>query len=304
MYYAFDLPSGELVWRHDFKESVGHATFHGDPLLTSTTLITGTESLRPVRTQAFDRRTGDVLWHQEGEWALTRSDIVGVADLAVGRNERGDLVALDSETGEEVWHVSHDGAAYRADVAESPAVSGSQVVFSAPDGSVYGVDGDSGVVRWRTGLDCDVTTSVAAGSGAVYVGCGAGRLFRLSAEDGSILGRLDLDQPLSGRLLLLKDRLVVPGGRSWIGAVDLSLDSLLWARTIESPLSVVQPITWRDGVLTGTADGRLLALGPEDGSTLWTLDLEGSIRGLGKQDDVLLVGTIQGTLYALRARSP
>lgn len=302
VYYAFDLESGDVVWSHDFRDDVGHATFHGDPWLTSTAVVTGTESLDPVHTFALDRQTGDVVWRSQGEWALTLSDIVGVGDLVVGRNERGELVALDPENGEKVWHVEHESAAYRADVAESPAVLDSDVLFSAPDGVLYRVDGRSGVVGWRVDLGCDVTTSVAAHAEDVYVGCGTGDLFRLSASDGSIRGRLDLDQPLAGRLLLLEDRLVVPGGQRWIGAVDRSVERVLWARTDESSLSVVQPMRWRDAVLTGTGEGRLLALGLEDGRTLWTLDLEGSVRGLGKHRDILLVGTIQGTLYTFRQR--
>lgn len=242
-------------------------------------------------------------WHREGEWALTRSDIVGIGDLAVGRNQRGELVGLDSETGEKAWHVPHEGATHRADVAESPAAYGSDVVFSAPDGHLYRVDGESRAVRWRTDLGCDVTTSVAAGGGDVYAGCRSGRLFHLSALDGSISGSLDLDRPLRGRLLLLGDRLVVPGGRRWIGAVDRSAGSVLWERKDVSPLSVMQPVDWHGAVLTGTGDGRLVALSIEDGTTRWTLDLEGSVRGLGKQGDILLVGTTQGTLYALRDRS-
>jgi outer membrane protein assembly factor BamB len=263
-------------------------------------VITGTEDVQPVQMRAFDRRTGAVMWQREGGWALTRSDIVGVGNLAVGRNERGELVALDAETGEKEWHVPHDGARFRNHEAESPAVSGSDVVFSGPDGVLYSVDGDSGLLRWRANLDCDVSTSVAVEGDDIYVGCSTGRLYYVSESTGAILGALELDQPLEGRLLLLEDRIVVPGGRAWIGAVDRAVAGVLWARTDQAPLSVVQPISWRDAILTGNAEGTVLALSSEDGRTLWTLDLDGSIRGLGKEGDILLVGTIEGTVYALR----
>lgn len=251
--------------------------------------------------RAFDRRTGAVVWQREGEWALTRSDIVGVGDLAIGRNERGELVGLDAETGAKVWHVPHDGARFRPDVAESPATLGADVIFSGPDGLLYRVDAATGTVRWKARLDCNVTTSVAVEASDIYVGCGSGRLFHLAA-DGAILGRLELDRPLEGRLLLLEDRVIVPGGRGWIGAVDRRIEGVLWQRTDPpAPLSVVQPLAWRDAILTGTGEGTVLALSAEDGRTLWSWGLEGSIRGLGAAGDILLVGTIQGTLFALRA---
>lgn len=302
VYYALDVVSGEVVWSHDFREEVGHATFHGDPLLTSSNVITGTESLDPVQARAFDRSTGRVVWRREGEWAFTRSDVVAVGDLAIGRNDRAELVALDAATGEKAWHVPHDGVRYRPDVAESPAVHGTDVFFSAPDGGLYRVDGRSGEVRWRIEVGCDVSTSLLVHRGDVHVGCASGRLHRISAADGANLGSLDLDRAIGGRLLASGEEIVVTGGRRWIGAVDRELAGVRWERTDLGRLSVVQPFRWRGAVLTGATDGTLIALDPADGRVLWTVDLEGRIRGLGAHGDVLLVGTEQGVLHALRAR--
>ncbi len=196
----------------------------------------------------------------------------------------------------------HQGETFRPDVSESPAVYGSSVIFSAPDGALYRVAADSGSIIWRLHLGCDVSTSVAISADDVYVGCNDGRLFRVSASDGDPLATFELEQPLEGRLLILADRLIVPGGRAWIGALDRALAGVIWARTDITPLSVVQPIVWKGALLTGTGDGRLLGLSLEDGRTVWSTPLEGSIRGLGTHDDILLMGTIGGTVYALRAR--
>jgi outer membrane protein assembly factor BamB len=253
--------------------------------------------------RAFDQRTGRVAWKRADEWSLTRSDVIGIGKLAIGRNERGELVALESATGERVWHVPHQGRTFRPDVSESPAAYGSSVIFSAPDGALYRVASDSGSIIWRLKLGCDVATSVAVSGDDVYLGCSDGRLFHVSAVDGDPLATFELDQPLEGRLLVLADRLIVPGGRAWIGAVDRALAGVIWARTDATPLSVVQPIVWKGSLLTGTGDGRLLGLGLEDGRTAWSVQLEGSIRGLGMRDDILLVGTIGGTVYALQARA-
>ncbi len=300
MYYAYDIETGAIRWSYDFNPEVGQATFHGDPLLTEDLVITGSEALEPVRMWAFERATGRVAWSREGEWALTRSDVVGAGKLAVGRNDRGDLVALDAGTGEPVWHVAHQGERYPPDVAESPAVLGSRIVFSAPDGAIYEVDTGSGNVLWRVDIGCDASTSVAFDGDDIYVGCRDGGLFRLRAADGEVVSTLALGRGLEGRLALLEDRLIVPGGRNWIGAVDRALSHVLWERTDLGRLSVVQPLVWRDAVLTGTGDGDVLALDVADGQTLWLSSLEGSIRGLGYSRDVLLIGTIEGKIYAVR----
>lgn len=299
MYYAFDIETGAIRWSHDFKPEVGHATFHGDPLLTEDLVITGSEALDPVRMWAFERATGRVSWSRQGEWTLTRSDIVGTDGLAVGRNDRGDLVALDVTNGEPVWHVAHQGERYRPDVAESPAVLGPHIIFSAPDGAVYEVDAGSGDVLWRSDIACDASTSIAFGGDDVYVGCRDGRLFHLQSEDGRLTSTLALGRELEGRLSLLDGMLIVPG-RNWIGAVDRALNGVIWERADLGRVSVVQPLVWRDAVLSGTADGELIALDLADGQTRWSTSLRGSIRGLGHSGDILLVGTIEGSIYALR----
>lgn len=305
VYYAFDLETGTVRWSHDFKPMAGHATFHGDPLLTDRVLVTGTEALDPPRVYAFDLATGAVVWQRSDRHALTRSDVVGVGGLAVGRNEAGELVALDAGSGEVAWVAAHEGRRYRPDVAESPAVVGPDIVFSAPDGALYRIDGETGAVIWRRALDCDVTSSVTAADDDVYVGCRDGRLFRLAADDGRVGATTKLPSGVDGRLAATEDRLIVPGGVRWIGALDRDLTSVLWEHRPRpgARLSVVQPLV-RDGVvLTGTGDGRLLALDLDDGAVLWTVWLDGQIRGLGHHGNTLLVGTIEGMLYAVDAGS-
>lgn len=302
LYYAFDIHSGSIVWSYDFKAKVGQATFHGDPLLVDNLLITGSEALMPPQAWAFDLKTGRLVWDNEGDRAFTLSDVIGVGNRAIGRNDDGELIAIDAKTGELAWRVTHEGRRFPVDVAESPAAQGSRVVFTGPDGGVYHVDGAEGSVSWRTQLDCDVSTSTAFVGSDVYVGCRTGDLFRISAGDGRILDSVSLNQPFEGRLLVLDDRIVIPGGRSWIGAVDRNLGQVLWARSNVSPLSVVQPILWGREVVTGTGEGNLLGLDLESGETVWSMQLQGRIRGLGKADDVLLVGTIEGKLFALRPR--
>ena len=305
VYYAFDLTTGNIRWSHDFKPTAGHATFHGDPLLTGRVLVTGTEALDPPRAYAFDPATGDILWQRSDRFALTRSDVIGLDDLAIGRNDAGELVALDIASGEFRWHVSHEGRRFRPDVAESPAIADSDVVFSAPDGAIYRVHGRSGDVLWRRPVQCDVTSSVTVRDADVYVGCREGRLFRLDAADGETRSTIDLPASVDGRLTVTDSRVIVPGGHGWIGAVDRGTREMEWEYRPPPGvrLSVVQPLLWQGVLLTGTGEGRLVALDAATGSVRWTAQLDGQIRGLGQHGDVLLVGTIEGVLYALDARS-
>ncbi len=296
VYYAIDVASGAVRWQYDFSREVGQTSFHGNALITDQLVITPAE---PPYTRAFDRRTGRTVWQRSGEWALTLTDVVRSGQLVVGRNEDGELIALTADSGAPVWRAPHQARPHRLDLAESPAAVGTDVIYSATDSAVYRVAGATGQPSWRTEIGCDVTTSAAVEGDDIYVGCSDGTLFRLRAGNGAELGRMPLGQQLEGRLLVLADRVVVPGGRRWIGAVARDLDRLIWERRDLPPLSVVQPMQWGQYVLTG-ARGQLVALRLSSGQTAWVASLEGSVRGLGVASDVLLVGTVEGTVYALR----
>ena len=296
VYYAVDIASGAERWRHDFNRDLGQILFHGDAVIADELLITPGE---PLHTHAFDRHTGRTVWQQSGEWALTFTDVVRSGRLVVGRNEDSELIALTADSGTPVWRAPHQARRFRQDVAEAPAVVGTDVIYSATDGAVYRVAGTTGQPRWRTEIGCDVTTSAAVEGDDLYVGCSDGTLLRLRAGDGVELDRMRLGQQLGGRLLVLADRVVVPSGDRWIGAVTRNLDRLIWERRDLPALSVVQPTQWGKYVLTGARD-QLIALRSSDGQTAWIASLEGSVRGLGVASDVLLVGTVEGAVYALR----
>jgi outer membrane protein assembly factor BamB len=57
---------------------------------------------------------------------------------------------------------------------------------------------------------------------------------------------------------------------------------------------------WRGSVLAGSEAGELAALGIEDGAVIWTRHLDGVIRGIGYDADLLFVGTLKGVLFAVR----
>jgi outer membrane protein assembly factor BamB len=290
--------SGAIVWRYDFLPEVGQVSFHGNALVTDRLVITPTEVV-PAHVRAFDRHSGRTVWQRSGDWALTFTDVVGSGWLVVGRNEDGELIALTADSGTPVWRAPHLARRSGIGLAESPAAVGSDVIYTALDAALYRVDGATGQPRWRTDLGCDATTSVSVGEGEIYVGCSGGTLVRIRGADGAELGRMTLGHPPGGRLLVLADRVVVTDGSSWIGAVTRNLDRLIWERHDLPPLSVVQPMQWGECVLTG-ARGQLIALGLADGRTWWRTFLEGSVRGLGAAGDIVLVGTIEGAVYALR----
>ncbi len=66
----------------------------------------------------------------------------------------------------------------------------------------------------------------------------------------------------------------------------------------------MRPHLWRGAVLAGDEGGELDALAVEDGAVLWARHLDGVIRGIGHEGDLLFVGTLKGAVYAVRPPGP
>jgi outer membrane protein assembly factor BamB len=88
-----------------------------------------------------------------------------------------------------------------------------------------------------------------------------------------------------------------------LNAVDMSLAASRWSRRARRGWSSSRPYLWRGSVLAGGEDGELAALAVEDGAVIWARRLNGVIRGIGHEGDLLFVGTLTGGLFAVRPPS-
>ncbi|MGH7452106.1 MAG: PQQ-binding-like beta-propeller repeat protein, partial [bacterium] len=55
---------------------------------------------------------------------------------------------------------------------------------------------------------------------------------------------------------------------------------------------------WRDYVLAGSNRGEIFAYRIADGKLAWSHKIGGTIRSFGSSEQVLYVGTVEGTIYA------
>jgi outer membrane protein assembly factor BamB len=135
-----------------------------------------------------------------------------------------------------------------------------------------------------------------------------GRLLRLDRRDGAKLGELDLKGNVFGAPMVIGKDLValtsepLPdgscGGTQVMKSVDDSLESVRWSRRSLHGWSSSRPYVWHGNVLAGGERGEIAAFRPGDGKLAWSDTLQGVIRGIGSDDDLLYVGTLNGTLYA------
>ena len=84
-----------------------------------------------------------------------------------------------------------------------------------------------------------------------------------------------------------------------LNAVQGSLGSSPWTRRAERGWKLVGGPVEGDGRGRRPA-GQLQALRPEDGAVVWNRHVDGVVRGVGSDGDLLFIGTLKGTLFAVR----
>lgn len=189
------------------------------------------------------------------------------------RSGRGPALGLPVTV---AWRVKLKGSLY-----SSPAIADGRVVLGASNKHVYGVDLADGKLLWNAALADRVWGSAPAiAEGRVLVGCVDGCVYGLSLQDGSPLGsycaqrknvmgeRPDvLSSPLvtNGRLVFGSDNHDIYG---W----DLAGKRSLWRFETQGILHDNSAAACGGLLLFPSRDGKLYALGPDDGALRWSFN--------------------------------
>lgn len=228
------------------------------------------------------------------------SDVVSAAGYAVGRRWNGDLLAVDRGTGERIWMLPPTDYTFRYRSDLSPVARADTIFFGGVDGGVHAVDGRSGALIWSHDTGDAITSSVALAGNDIYAGLANHTLLRLSADEGELLGSVQLEQPAFGRPAVADDAVIVLTGRGDLVALARDLSEELWLHDGNPRWTSPQPLLWKDLVIVGSLDGVVRGFRTGNGEPALELTLEGRIRGLGAHEDVLYIGTMNGNLFACR----
>lgn len=99
--HAIDPYSGRATWSAKIPSSP--CTVEGPALLTSSSVTVAVRDRRGLRLSAFDRETGDPLFHTETPVAPVGTSWLAVDDLLVGNTPTGELVGIDGALGTQRW---------------------------------------------------------------------------------------------------------------------------------------------------------------------------------------------------------
>jgi len=170
----------------------------------------------------------------------------------------GGLYALDAGSGDTIWQVEEPER-----IVGSAVISGDEVFFASVAGRVHRVSGRTGKPLWSHPVEVRgaVFAPVAVGAGRVFASTELGRVAAIDTAKGAIAW--EKERPLPTDFMVQGD----PG-----------------------------PLVAGSTVFAGFADGTLLAMAADDGTTLWSASLAGNAS---RFRDIVGTPVLSGkTLYA------
>ncbi len=305
--HGLDKATGKARWKYDAGPDGGRPEFHGVPLAVGGLVVLSSDDRHPRgvgHVYAIEASSGAVRWKTRiGRGSMT--DVVRLDTRLYTVTLDSELVALDLADGRQVWS-SRGGPPLDNEVLNvvaTPAIHSDRIFFAGADGVVYALSTTSGAPVWKSEIGSPVSTSLIVVSDALYFGTRDGRLLRVDPWTGKRLAELRLGKVPFGPLVAAGESLFTFAGEHdllVLNAVHASLGSSRWTRGAERGWSSSGPYLWKGAVLAGGEAGEIEALGPEDGAVVWTRHVDGVVRGVGSDGDLLFIGTLKGTLFAVR----
>ena len=295
--YGIDEESGAVRWTYDTRQDAGPAQFHGDPAIIGDLVLSGSDTAEPSLMYAFHGETGELAWKREAD--VIESDVVRSEGLVIGQTFFGDFVALDAETGERRWRLAPDER-HCGRRPQAPTVDGERVFLAAADGTLKAVRVADGAVLWNRDLGC-VSTALVVWRDRVWAGTPDGRVQWFDIADGEPGSAVEVGGRPHGRPEAIGEVLVLRVGERDAVAVDPAGEKVMWRFQATRELSSPRPHPYSGLALVGDAEGVVYALDPADGSVRWTVEVKGTVRGIGSGDGALYIGTLGGTVYKVAA---
>ncbi len=199
-----------------------------------------------------------------------------------------------------------------------PVIANGQVFAADAFGIVQAIDLESGALIWSQDVQSELTAAVAVAGNLALVATANGDLIALDTKDGSQIWSTALRSEVLAAPVVQGNALAVQtiDGKVHLlnleGVSQWSYDSNLPSLTLRG---TSQPVFYNDTVISGFANGKVVALNITDGNIIWSerigipagrselerlVDIDGRLL---VRDDVLFVSGYQGHLAAIDLRS-
>ena len=155
----------------------------------------------------------------------------------------------------------------------APVIHNDLVFATDYKGKVYAFRRDSGKLQWRQNLKMEVAAGVGVGADLVLLGSLEGDIVALDLESGSEKWRVNITSEVLAPPQTNGQVVVVQTNDGKLLGLDARSGETLWTYTAKLPILTLRgtatPVVLGANVLTGFANGKLVALSAVDGREFW-----------------------------------
>lgn len=272
--FETELNVNEL-WRANIGEGVEQQYLKLYPLLLNDKIITVDRS---GKVSAFDKKTGDSLWHTELDIVVS-GGVGGDRHNLVVTGRNGHVILLDGD-GKLLWKVDAT-----SEVLMPAQIAAELVILRSVDGRISALDLEDGKEKWSFRRDVPAlslrgNSQSIIQSGYIFTGLDNGRLIVLDLLDGHTIfdipvsspsGRSELERmvDIDGHAVIDDDTLYISSYQGRVVALNIRRGQLNWSRKLSSHSGVEYSSS---AVYLSDDRDHVWALDAKNGATLWKQD--------------------------------
>lgn len=219
---------------------------------------------------------------------------------------RGIFYAVHARRGKKLWHVRTQGP-----IHARAALTASRVFVADAKGFVYAFNKKDGHLEWQTSIGGEMMSAPLVHENKLYIVTLAKELAALNLQDGTILwkrtyGSRDLGFTVRGAAdpVLVGGNLLVGYSDGTLAAHDPETGNVRWVKNLGDRVRDFHDVDATlvaagDLAYLASADGKLFALHPGDGSVVWQAQT-GGVNEAAPADS-FLYATADGIIHCFQA---
>lgn len=299
---AFDLQSGNAVWRYESDKQLSGGPGAGDGLV----VVGGLDG----EVIALDAATGTEKWTASVPAEVIAAPVVGLGSVFVRSND-GRVTAFDAASGQRRWFWVHDVPTLSVRGNDAVTLGPGFVFVGNDDGSVSALSASDGRTLWnlpvaqpegRSELDrmADVDGSPVLDGTILYATSFKGATLAIDAPSGRPMWSSQFGG--AGRLGVAPDRLVLSDAAGSVHALDKNSGASLWQQRALARRRLTSAVVHGDHAVVGDYDGYLHWLRLDTGELAARERVSGkTLRGTPVvADGILLAQDTNGEIAAFR----
>ncbi len=189
----------------------------------------------------------------------------------------GIVYSVKKEDGMEVWKFESAPKAARKPIRSSPATDGRVLVFGSDEGTIFGLDIETGRLLWKYAVGASIFASTIIQDGKAIVGSLDGVLHAVDVISGKLSWTYETGSKIYGGAAANAEKIFVGSADGVLHAVDAHMGNVVWRFQTKSVINSA-PLVAGAFVYFGSLDRTLYALRTDSGEEVWRFPVEGRIK--------------------------